>query len=957
MNSGAELILFSDPEMGHLLAEVELGRRLISLDAEISIAILIPKLPVPNDKVEAFIKSLNVDLSREPNQRISLIELPPIADIPPESIRIESHVLMVDCLAGLYKPIVKKTIEDRRIRCRTAGIVFDMFCSPMVDVAEELGVPSYLFYSSGANMLTMTLHLESLSTEDLPALYGGLPPESTPVNFLGFKNPVPLKVWPKFFLNKGKMSLWEHFLRFATNYRKATGILVNTFSEMETGLLKALNDDEQIPPVYSVGPIINFASNRTNHGDGVLTELPPRDPVLSWLDEQPLGSVVFLCFGSKIGSFEKAQVDQLAAGIEKSGHRFLWSIRDQSDDVFPDGFLDRTAGKGKVIGWAPQTDVLGHVAVGAFVSHCGWNSTLESLWFGVPLVAWPMYAEQQLNAFTLVTELGLAVDIKLDYQFDMINKKGSVVVDAAEIEAAIRRVMGEEKGAAELRKKTKEMSELARKASEMGGSSYKSLSLFLESFIKNLLLFAAPDVGHLLSAVEFGRRLVAVNSQISMVILIPKLPVPNEKVDAFVLSLDADLRRDSNCQRISLVELPPLDPKSSDSGNPSNYFPLKIESLTTLCKPAVKRVVEDRRRHRKIAGIVFDMFCTPMVDVAEELGVPSYLFYTSGADMLTFTLRMESLGEADLPSLFDGMSPDSTPVKFSGFRNPVPLNVWPDVYLNKQMSLCDTFLRFASQYRKAKGILVNTFSELESDLLKSLSKDENVPPVYPVGPILHLSREDSTEKPRDPVLSWLDLQPAGSVVFFCFGSKVSSFEKVQVEKLAEGIERSGHRFLWSIRAPLDEVLPEGFLDRTAGIGKVTGWAPQTEVLGHVAVGAFVSHCGWNSTIESLWFGVPLVTWPLYAEQQLNAFMLVRDLGLAVELKMDYKFDMMRKKGSTVVEAAEVEAAIRKMMEEEEGMAVRKKTKEISELARKAMEVGGSSYKSLSLYLEDVMKNV
>ena len=70
-------------------------------------------------------------------------------------------------------------------------------------------------------------------------------------------------------------------------------------------------------------------------------------------------------------------------------------------------------------------------------------------------------------------------------------------------------------------------------------------------------------------------------------------------------------------------------------------------------------------------------------------------------------------------------------------------------------------------------------------------------------------------------------------------------------------------------ANLEEVLPEGFLDRTMSIGKVIGWAQQVAVLTHSAIGGFVSHCGWNSILESIWYGVPVATWPLYAEQQLN----------------------------------------------------------------------------------------
>ncbi|KAF5816567.1 putative anthocyanidin 3-O-glucosyltransferase [Helianthus annuus] len=93
--------------------------------------------------------------------------------------------------------------------------------------------------------------------------------------------------------------------------------------------------------------------------------------------------------------------------LEQSSERFP----DDYDDpraVLPDGFPERTSGIGKVIGWGPQVALLAHEAVGGFVSHCGWNSILESLWFGVPTAAWPMYSEQPLNAFEMVVELGLA---------------------------------------------------------------------------------------------------------------------------------------------------------------------------------------------------------------------------------------------------------------------------------------------------------------------------------------------------------------------------------------------------------------------------------------------------------------------------------------------------------------------------------------------------------------------
>ncbi|XVF46723.1 hypothetical protein PTKIN_Ptkin03bG0051100 [Pterospermum kingtungense] len=122
-----------------------------------------------------------------------------------------------------------------------------------------------------------------------------------------------------------------------------------------------------------------------------------------------------------------------------------------------------------------------------------------------------------------------------------------------------------------------------------------------------------------------------------------------------------------------------------------------------------------------------------------------------------------------------------------------------------------------------------------------------------------------------------------------------------------------------------------------------------EVLAHKAIGGFVSHCGWNSIQESLWYGVPIVTWPMYAEQQLNAFKMVKELGLAEEMRLDY-----RRGTSDVVMADEIEKAVRLVMDG--GSEVRKKVKEMSEMAGKAVEEGGSSFSSTGRLIEDMIRN-
>ena len=139
-------------------------------------------------------------------------------------------------------------------------------------------------------------------------------------------------------------------------------------------------------------------------------------------------------------------------------------------------------------------------------------------------------------------------------------------------------------------------------------------------------------------------------------------------------------------------------------------------------------------------------------------------------------------------------------------------------------------------------------------------------------------------------------------------------------------------------------------DRTKEIGRICGWAPQVEVLAHRAIGGFVSHRGWNSILESFWFGVPIATWPMYAEQQINAFQMVRDLELAVELRLDY-----RMKSNDLVLAEEIERAVRCVMDGGDG--VKKRVEEMSEKFRRAVMEGGSSFKSFGHFIEAVLGNI
>jgi hypothetical protein len=249
---------------------------------------------------------------------------------------------------------------------------------------------------------------------------------------------------------------------------------------------------------------------------------------------------VFLCFGS-LGLLTKEQLREIAIGLEKSGQRFLWVVRNPPtndlsvaikaqrdpdlDSLFPDGFLERTKERGLVVKlWAPQVKILNHSSIGGFVTHCGWNSTLEAVCAGVPMVAWPLYAEQRLNRVVLVEEMKLALSMNESedgfvthcgwnstleavcagvpmvawplYAEQRLNRVVLVeemklalsmnesedgFVSAGEVETKVRGLMESEEGEL-IRERAIAMKNAAKAATDEGGSSYTAFSMLIESW-------------------------------------------------------------------------------------------------------------------------------------------------------------------------------------------------------------------------------------------------------------------------------------------------------------------------------------------------------------------------------------------------------------------------------------------------------------------------------------------
>ncbi|KAL9229424.1 hypothetical protein vseg_004890 [Gypsophila vaccaria] len=481
--SRTELVFVPTLGMGHLLSMVEFAKRIIQTTPDISILVIIYHMDmIEPSQIKSYIDSQSTLL--DPT-RITFITLPPLSNPPDLSDRSAFGTII-----KLQNSLLKEAVQERN--AKPVAFVLDMLNVSMIDVANELNIPTYIYFAAGVNFLCTMFHLQALADEhgvdDVIGLVGD--PDNE-LDIPGFGHRVPVKVLPWMFLDKD--SFWpKSSINLARRFREVKGILVNSFPELESFTIQALNEMDNVPTIYPVGPVLslnNRGDSKPRDGNNGTDE----DAIISWLDAQPESSVVFLCFGS-MGCFEADQVKEIADGLDRSGYRFLWSLRKpvtaesfgdktrpSENEIYeaalPEGFMDRTAHRGKIIPWAPQATVLAHKAIGGFVSHCGWNSVLESLWFGVPIATWPMYSEQQLIAFTLVRELELAVEINLDYRWDF--KKGIYLVTAKEIETGVQKVMDLDD---QLRRKMRDMSEKSKKALEAdGGSSYESLTRFISA--------------------------------------------------------------------------------------------------------------------------------------------------------------------------------------------------------------------------------------------------------------------------------------------------------------------------------------------------------------------------------------------------------------------------------------------------------------------------------------------
>ncbi|KAL1541338.1 UDP-glycosyltransferase 73E1-like [Salvia divinorum] len=253
------------------------------------------------------------------------------------------------------------------------------------------------------------------------------------------------------------------------------------------------------------------------------------------------------------------------------------------------------------------------------------------------------------------------------------------------------------------------------------------------------------------------------------------------------------------------------------------------------------------------------------------------------------------------------------------------------------------------------GLVVNTFQELENGYVDEFLKLQRGK-IWCIGP-LSLGDDTNTRSDHD-CLKWLDDKKTGTVVYACLGS-LSRLSRAQFTELALGLEESGRDFLLVVKVDAEIerwISGDGIEARVKGRGfLLRGWAPQVAILRHPAVGAFLTHCGWNSTLEGISAGVPMVTWPLFAEQFLNEKLVVQvhETGVGVGARGVVHLGVEERGEDRVGRDGIREAVARVMDEGEEGCERRKRARELGQIARSSVKEGGSSYQNITHLIQDI----
>ncbi|XP_043694593.1 anthocyanidin 3-O-glucosyltransferase 7-like [Telopea speciosissima] len=384
-----------------------------------------------------------------------------------------------------------------------------------------------------------------------------------------------------------------------------------------------------------------------------------------------------------------------------------------------------------------------------------------------------------------------------------------------------------------------------------------------------------------------------------------------------------------------------------DDGLPENYvltgkWGEEIELFMAATPFNFKKSLEvaEVERGRKITCVLSDAFLWFSGEMAVEIGVPWLAVYFSGAFALTthiYTDLIRSTIGVD-PNAIAGRE-DETLEFIQGMSSVRIRDLQDGIIVGNLESAFNRMLhRMGQMLPRATAVVINTFEESNPTIIEDLNS--KFQKCLSIAPFTSLTYPPPSDSDTTGCLSWLDKQKPSSVVYISFGT-VGALPAHELEALAEGLEGSGTPFLWSLNDKLREQLPVSFLNRTREWGLIVPWAPQFPILQHRAVGVFMTHCGWNSILECILAGVPVIGRPIFAEQHLNGRFISDVWGTGIRIDGG----VFTKGG--VIKGLEL------ILFNEEGKKMMEKVQAFKELAEKAIETDGSSTRNFKTLLQIV----
>ncbi|KGN50613.1 7-deoxyloganetic acid glucosyltransferase [Cucumis sativus] len=399
--------------------------------------------------------------SRFPTFRFHTI----IDGLPPDHPRtIEFFAQIISSLDSITKPIFRNWLVSGHFGSNLTCVVLDGFLKNFIDGDEdEVKQPIFGFRTVSACSVWTYLCAPHLIEDGQLPIRGEEDMDRMITNLPGMENLLRCRDLPGLCrVTDTNDSVLQYTLKQTQGSYQFHALILNSFEDLEGPILSKIRTN-LCPNLYTIGPLHSLLKTKLSHETESLNNLWEVDRTcLAWLDNQPPGSVIYVSFGS-ITVMGNEGLMEFWHGLVNSGRNFLWVIRPDlvsgknGEIEIPADLEEGTKQRGYVVGWAPQEKVLSHEAVGGFLTHSGWNSTLESIVAGKAMVCWPYTADQQVNSRFVSNVWKLGVDMK-----DMCDREI--------VAKMVNEVMVNRKE--EFKRSAIEMANLARRSVSLGGSSY-----------------------------------------------------------------------------------------------------------------------------------------------------------------------------------------------------------------------------------------------------------------------------------------------------------------------------------------------------------------------------------------------------------------------------------------------------------------------------------------------------